>query len=60
MRNSGKGGMQTSGVAYSIICPVCGKPTARKEQTSGATRYMLFTKRGCVWHEHRDSTGGAK
>lgn len=50
MRNSGKGGMQSGSVKYSIYCPKCGKPAARKEQSGTQTRYLHFTKSGSVWH----------
>ncbi len=45
-----KGGMQTCGLNYSIYCPKCGKPAARKEVIGSAERYLHFTKRGSVWH----------
>lgn len=28
---SGKGGMQSAGLDYSIVCPQCQKPAARRE-----------------------------
>jgi endogenous inhibitor of DNA gyrase (YacG/DUF329 family) len=56
MRNSGKGGMQTNSAHYSIYCPVCGKPAARKD----GDRYMHFTKKGCVWHEQKAALAAQK
>lgn len=50
MRNSGKGGMQTSGAHYSIYCPKCNKPAVRKDNYANETRYLHFTKKGSVWH----------
>jgi hypothetical protein len=47
MRHSaGYGGMQTCGANYTIICPKCGKPAARREGDA----YMHFTKKGVIWH----------
>lgn len=51
MAKAGKGGMQTSGLHYSIYCPKCGKPAARMEETAGGVRYLHFTRKGSVWHE---------
>lgn len=55
-----KGGMQTSGLHYSIYCPKCGKPAARKETGKGTERYLHFTKKGAVWHvvQHQDTKAG--
>lgn len=50
MRNNGCGGMQTNAAHYSIYCPKCGKPAARKEQIGDETRYLHFTKNGTLWH----------
>lgn len=46
-----KGGMQTSGLNYSIYCPKCGEPAARMESIQNRERYLHFTKKGSVWHE---------
>lgn len=51
MSKSGKGGMQTSGLQYSIYCPKCGKPAARVERDGTKARYLHFTRKGRVWHE---------
>lgn len=45
-----KGGMQTSGLNYSIYCPKCGKPAARMDVIDGEERYLHYTKNGSVWH----------
>ena len=45
-----KGGMQTSGLHNSIICPHCDKPSARKENREGIEAYMHYTKTGVLWH----------
>lgn len=50
MRNNGKGGMQTGGTHYTIICPKCGKPAFRVDSLPAGKRYVHFTKKGCVWH----------
>ena len=51
MRNNGKGGMQTSGLGGSTLCPKCGKPAARIEHIAkDERRYLHFTKKGSVWH----------
>jgi hypothetical protein len=53
MRNSSKGGMQTSGLHSSIICKKCGKPAARMERDAeGNARFMHYTntKLGIIWH----------
>lgn len=50
MRNNSKGGMQTRGANYSIVCPVCGKPAFRVDSYASGKRYAHFTKKGCVWH----------
>ena len=49
-RNGGVGGMQTAASRYSIICPKCGRPATRREETSDGSRYLHFTKQGVVWH----------
>lgn len=59
MGRGGKGGMQTAGLHCSIICPKCGKPAARMEETQDRRRYMHFTKRGSVWHTVQRGIGGA-
>lgn len=48
-----KGGMQSAGLSYDIICPKCHKPAARREDDfgKGVFRYLHFTKCGCRWHE---------
>lgn len=51
MSRSGKGGMQTAGLHYSIICPKCGRPAARVEPGEEKSRYLHFTRKGSVWHE---------
>lgn len=56
MRSIGKGGMQTGGANYSIYCPKCGKPAARKEPTENGVKYMHFTKNGSIWHEYKAIT----
>lgn len=50
---NGKGGMQSAGLSYSIICPKCQKPAARREDDfeHGILRYLHFTKTGSKWHE---------
>lgn len=50
---SGKGGMQSAGLDYSIVCPKCQKPAARREADfeRGIFRYLHFTKTGSKWHE---------
>lgn len=58
MRNSGKGGMQTGGLQYSIICPVCGKPAARKDIIADGAKFLHFTKKGHLWHISRATNGG--
>ena len=60
MRNSGTGGMQTAGAQYSLYCPICGKPAARKEITGENTRYMHYTKKGTTWHAVRNGEGGTR
>lgn len=50
MRNSGKGGMRTSGTHCSIYCPKCGKPAARTETQGECVFYLHFTKAGSIWH----------
>jgi hypothetical protein len=59
MAKGGKGGMQTAGLHYSICCPKCGKPAARKEETAYSARYLHFTKRGSVWHEVKSAPSAA-
>ena len=56
MGSSGKGGMQTSGTHYSIVCPKCKKPAARKDTFRDVDRYMHFTHKGHVWHEVKKET----
>ena len=51
MANGSKGGMQSAGVHYSILCPKCGKPAARAELGVTKTRDLHFTRKGSVWHE---------
>lgn len=50
---SGKGGMQSAGLNYSIICQKCNKPAVRREDDfeKGISRYLHFTKSGSKWHE---------
>ncbi len=50
---SGKGGMQSAGLNYSIICPKCRKSSARREDDfeKGTSRFLHFTKSGSKWHE---------
>ena len=50
MKNNGRGGMQSAGKAYSLICPNCGKPAFRREERGGRTAYLHFTKTGSVRH----------
>lgn len=57
MRNHDKGGMQTSGVKCSIICPKCSKDAARMTTGEGEIAYMHYTKMGCMWHVQSLSTG---
>ena len=56
MRNNGVGGMRTTGLHYSIICPKCNRPAARKEIGETSDRYLHFTTSGSVWHEVKRDT----
>lgn len=50
MRNNPKGGMCTSRTAYSLYCPLCGKPAATKTIKEGEEIYMHFTRIDVVYH----------
>lgn len=49
MRNNGKGGMQTTSIYNSILCPLCHKPAATAKFGLTCT-YMHFTKKGVIYH----------
>ena len=50
MKDNGKGGMQSAGAQFTLICPKCGKPAFRREVRQGGTAYLHFTKKGSVRH----------
>ena len=60
MAKGSKGGMQSAGVHYSILCPKCGKPAARAEFGATKDRYLHFTRAGSVWHEVQSAPSAAQ
>ena len=46
-----KGGMQTSGVNYSIYCEKCNRPAFKKETIGSDIFYYHFSKKGTVVHK---------
>lgn len=49
-RTNGNGGMQTSAVHNTLICPKCNKPAFRKESGKSFETWLHFAKNGTVAH----------